>query len=292
MYWGHDLTTHTPHVKPAAATLEPVAGEGWFRKVARGDNVWQTMTDFSQLEIPALEDSMSHIIVPAAFGPDFELEPVDAQHLPVGGVWSPGYHAQLNTYDRQGTDKSGTVIFHNGFGRNNTDQLVYEPDGDLVENYAAIVYPGGPRGSSDNTRVGLAHDEASWLEYGIHGYWQTAQTGDPLDLLKAAAKTHVKYYAQPLDTFTITPTREFRTAGNVGAIDRLGDQQPYKYIDDFIVGDVVSAAVKKGALQKELPGRITKVTLTQVDSDRNVDVTLDVVPEVGATSLDGGPEAP
>ena len=112
--FGNDNTVHQLHVRPTGENLEPHVGEGAYRKAARGDNIWDSMVNLSQILGPPAHEGG----VPVT-GPDFELVPIDAttgrttkrgslDELHAGLEVGPGYHAQLNTYDRQGTNREKT----------------------------------------------------------------------------------------------------------------------------------------------------------------------------------------
>lgn len=278
VYFGIDTTVHQIHKKPTIG-LEPDIGQGAFRKVARGDNVWDSMTNMSQIEGPP-----AHTGGVPVTGPDFELQPVDEEDQPTtidrktkkteeegvkARAWQPYFHAQINVSDRQGTNKEKDVIWHCGWGRNNLTDFEYAPNGDEIQNYCVCVNPGGPKSSSDFTSRAGSHNPVSWKEYGILGSWITAGQVDALSVLQAAADAKVAAYAWPLQNIVILPKRQGEIGANV----------LYTYMDDYKVGDVISASVKKGALQMKGAGRVMQVTLKQVPNSVVAQEEVLLIPE-------------
>src|SRR6201985_1027386 len=76
VFFGIDTTVHHPHKKPAKF-LEPGEADGAFRKVARGDNVWESMQNLTQIEGPRAHAGGTPIK-----GPDLDLQPIDAEPPP------------------------------------------------------------------------------------------------------------------------------------------------------------------------------------------------------------------
>lgn len=270
--WGSDTSieykynsvmTLVPGSGPRPTKLaSPVANDGVWAQETRGQNVMDSI------------DSL----VSAVIGPEWELNPIDAAH-PGSGAYPAAttnpYYAELNTYERQGADKTATVIWHRGFGKNNLDEMTWEPNGDLVRNYQVVVWPGGEASRRDSKHKALSHDEASWLELGIYQGWEVSQTKDSQKLLQAKADTYVKTYTNPLDVFTIVPSRE-RTG-------TFGGEEPYRYMDHFKIGDTITAIVRHGYMQKTLTGRVMSVTLSVDGSGGTVSTSLDCVPSLGPT---------
>jgi hypothetical protein len=284
VYFGIDHTTHQIHVKPIG-DLEPDADQGSFRKVARGDQIWESMVNLSQIEGPPVHEGGIPVL-----GPDFELQPVDEETEQTTynrtaktygtRAWTPYFHAQLNVYDKQGEDKSGTIIWHYGWGRNNLRDCEYAPNGDEIKNYAVAVNPGGPSSSSDFTSRAGAHNPKSWEEYGILGAWITAGQVDPLSILQAAADATVEAYAWPLEAIVIYPKREGELSGNV----------LYTYMKDYKVGDIIKASLRKGALNFAGSARVIQVTLKQVENGTSEEAIEEVLvtPELGEGEVEKG----
>lgn len=292
VYFGVDTTVHQIHKKPKVG-LEPDIGDGAFRKVARGDNIWESMQNLTQIEGPPAHTGGIPIK-----GPDLDLQPVDADHPPTTidrhhkeaeeeGIkerpYGPYFHAQMNVADKQGTDKTSEITWHCGWGRNNLRNFQFAPDGDSVKNYCVAVNPGGPRSSSDFTARAGSHNPSSWEEYGIIGSWITSGQVDSLSVLQAAADAQVAAYAWPLQNIVVYPKR----SGDVTS-DVL-----YTYMDDYVVGDVIAASVRKGALHMLGSGRITQVTLQQVSnsqggSTKQVQEEILLIPEIGETEAEQG----
>ena len=189
----------------------------------------------------------------------------------------------MNVSDKQGTDKSDTIIWHHNWGKNNLANFQFAPNGDEVNNYAVAVNPGGPRSSTDFTSRAGSHNPNSWKEYGILGAWITAGQVDPLPVLQAAADAQVEAYAWPLQAITVYPKRQGDLKSDV----------LYRYMDDYIVGDVISASVRKGAFRMRGEGRVTQVILKQVAADnggstREVQEEVLLIPEPGESEAQAG----
>lgn len=295
VYFGLDTTAHQIHKKPKVLT-EPDEGDGAFRKVARGDNVWESMQNLTQIEGPPAHTGGIPII-----GPDLELQPIDANHPPTTidrhhgktepeeREYQPYFHAQMNVHDKQGSDKQGVIKWHCGFGKSNLHNFHFAPNGDEVKNYAVAVNPGGPRSSSDFTARAGSHNPASWEEYGILGEWITAGQVDSLPVLQAAADATVQAYAWPLQAITVYPKRQGEISGDL----------VFSYMDDYEVGDIISAYVRKGAFRMRGAGRVTQVILKQVTEagSRLAQEEVLLIPEVAdgeaergddLSGLDGG----
>lgn len=290
VYFGIDTTVHQIHKKPSKG-LEPGEGDGAFRKVARGDNVWESMQNLTQIEGPPAHEGGIPII-----GPDLDLQPVDADNPPTTidrhhgktepeeRPWAPYFHAQMNVSDRQGTNKEKEITWHCGWGKDNLKNFQFAPNGDEVKNYAVAVNPGGPRSSSDFTTRAGSHNPNSWKEYGILGAWITAGQVDSIPVLQAAADATVGAYAWPLQAITVYPKRQ----GDLTGVGNL-----YTYMDDYIVGDVISAVVRKGAFAMTGAGRIMQVILTQVTSQEGAwsneaQEEILLIPEIGEDEAEKG----
>jgi hypothetical protein len=251
--WGVDTSVHTGP-KPTKIE-EPQPGDGLWAICQRGQNVWESIGQLSE----------------AAIAPDWDLRPIDVDHPGAEVLWLPGFYAEMNVYEKRMVDRSNTVVFHKGFGKNNVQDMTWEPDGDAVRNYAVEVYPGGERDRSDANRKALAHDQASWEEIGIYETWNSSNSTDSNEVLQLKADAWVAAYKEPPDFFTITPNPEGAAFGTAEA--------PYRYIFDFTVGDLIGAAVKVGYMVHEGVGRVRQVTLNH-DGASTMSTTLECVPDV------------
>ena len=101
--------------------------------------------------------------------------------------------------------------------------------------------------------------------------------------MQAKATSTVEAYAYPLQAITIVPKQQ-------GTSD-AEDTSVYTYLDDYFIGDVISAAVKKGAFRMEGAGRIVSVTLEQVKGSKGaalrVQEEIALVPEVARSPTPG-----
>jgi hypothetical protein len=214
--------------------------------VRRGDQVWNTWLQMSQ-----------------TLGPDFELEPRDD---------GDGYYAQLNTFTRQGTDKSGAVQFHHGTGRQNLEALSFV-EGEEYTNLAHVLdkdlkYRETRTNASALVRTGpyIAWDATDF---------DTSHTSeaDSRAVLDAHGDDILAAYSVPLIALNLTLFAD--------------TDDGYHYLDDYAVGDTIGVAGKAGFLElPEAPYRVTRVTLSQ-DGD-NVRQGLEVVADrTSGDTIDG-----
>jgi hypothetical protein len=189
--------------------------------------------------------------------PDFELEPHD------DGV--DFFYARLNTYIRQGNSDPSRLIFHDGFGKDNAT-ITYTPGGKII-NLAHVLSTG------DQERVTVIDFDSSGA-YGIYNSWDT--TGLPAgatDALYEYGQQLVDAYGDPPDYFTTTPNLDMGL----------------HYHDHFLVGDAMTAVIRRGALVRSMTADIVSVTLKQADQAGNVATELDSRVIVGSTTDDVPP---
>jgi hypothetical protein len=254
--WGYDSSTPQG---PKPTTSPPQSGDGVWRRVERGTNVWESLTNTQQ----------------TLLGPDFRFRPVDTEHPGVQGVPPSGFMVEFDTADKLGTDRHDSVIFQHNFGQDNAENVNHEPDGDSTRNYWVQVYPGGERNRDDTARRALVHDGDSWDAYGIYGGWESSGQHDSPQVLREKARAWVKAYATPPDFFTVTPR-----------IDRPGVPL---YGHDYFVGDVITAQAKRGYRGLNLVGRVLQATIRQVDAAGNTRVELDCAPSLDPLITDPDP---
>lgn len=251
--WGHDDTFHQA---PRGENNSDGTPSLW-RQIKRGDNVWTSLQNVQQTLI----------------GPDFRFRPVDADHPGVQGVPPPGFMVEFDTYERLMTDRTDSVLFQHGFGTDNAEGVVHEPDGASVRNYMVVVYPGGERARTDADHRALAHDEASWRSIGIYMGWESSGQNDGAEILLDKARAYVRAYTNPPDFFTVLPR-----------IDAPGVP---RYAHDYFVGDLIRVQARKGYREVNLLGRITSATVRQEDAAGNARVEVECVPPIDPTVGDG-----
>lgn len=187
--------------------------------------------------------------------PDFELEPRDKTF---------GVYARLNTYDRQGSADPTRILFHDGFGLDNA-LITYRPGGKVITHNHVLS-------TGDETRVTLA-DLASSAEIGPYIQWDsTDYPARATGALQDHAQQTIDAYGTPPDYFSVTPNLDCGLC----------------YLDDFAIGDALSAAVRRGQLQRQFTGDITRVVLAQADAAGNVRTEIEVAVTVGRTTADEG----
>lgn len=263
--WGVDTsqryryataTTIEPGVGSRPADMgHPVAGEGLWSSVKRGQNVFAAIQNISE-----------NIV-----GPEWRLRPTTFFD---GQPYEDWAAVRLDTADEFGTDLTlgdNPVVFHRGFGRNNLSGYVVTEDGDKVKNYVTETWPGGPSGRTD-AHMAFVHDDDSWHEYGIMEDWIAARTKEPMAVLRERAKLLVALYKDPPHFVDITLAPESEN----------GVEFPYRYGRDFEEGDVVRAICKLGYMSENHKGRVMQVTLST--DDTGVPVTsVQMVPDIDAT---------
>lgn len=248
IWWGLDLSTQQG---PKPTTDPPDPGDGIWGRAQRGANVWDTITNFLQVE----------------GAPDMNFEPIDAEHPPTVGPYIPGFMCQLHTDDKFERDKTKDVFFQFNYGSNNAEEFIHEPDGDSLRNYWVEVNPGGEKHRGDEKNKGLAQNEASFQEYGIYMGWESAKAKYTKAGLEARARRWVNAYSEPPDFFTVDP-----------APDKPGVPQ---FMEAYTVGDRIRAGGRKGFFVQELTGRVVQATLKQRDQSGGANVSLDCVPDIG-----------
>jgi hypothetical protein len=244
--WGQD---DTPHQAPRGQNNADGNPSMW-RHITRGDNIWDSLRNVQQTLV----------------GPDFRFRPVDADHPGVQGIPPAGFMVEFDTYELLQTDRTEQVVFQHGFGTDNAENVVHEPDGASCRNYMVVVFPGGERGRTDDAHRALAHNEASWHEIGIYQGWESATQQDTADVLLEKAKAYVKAYAVPPNFFTVTP--------------RIDSEVVPQYARDYFVGDLIRAQARKGYSEIDLTGRILSAAVRQEDASGNTRVDLECVPNI------------
>lgn len=208
-----------------------------------GQNVWDAWMD----------------IVEGIDGPDFRLLPDDS---------GPDEVCGLDTFGagQMGTDRTAEVQFHFGFGRTNLGNFTYEPDGAVVRNrYVAERFDG------------LSFQVAKYLDGmqadGImEGWEQQSESIKSDEGLAETAKGFVKVYGVVPQVFTIEPTWDMGLLGSAAAT-------PWRYPSGFREGDFIRGVARKGNFEMNLTGRVTKVTVNQLNAAENVATQVEIIPE-------------
>lgn len=223
------------HIEPGDADGFP----DWI-EVGRGDRVLEKMKDLSN----------------QVNGPDFEFEPISGQ---------PGAYARLNTYYKQGTDKTGSVAFYYGTMTDNLENIEVSYGEEFVTHVHTL-----DRGAK--YRYTEANVDSS-AEHGIYVYWDatdydTAKLTPAMReaVLRASAKGILAVYGRPLESYTLHCKIETNTS-------------PW-YMRDYKIGDIIKIGGKKGHFEFEDEVRITSIALEQVDAANNIRPRITVSPTV------------
>lgn len=226
-----------------------------------GDNVWDKTIEMAE----------------AVDGPEFDIVPIDEDHDPTG-VWVPGAMGRIDSYapgDMGGDLEFDTPEWNFGWGRTNLDDYTYEPDGAAVTNRFVA--------QSDRGGLRVARYDAGMEDMGILESWeQHTLEGINIMGLEAWAEGNVKAYGEPLQAFTIEPVWDQGVMGSAAST-------PWRYPSGAYPGDAVRVKARFGQFEKEVTGRITKVTLKQQDAAENVKSSIEVIPdEVADVDVDVG----
>jgi hypothetical protein len=96
--------------------------DGTTNTAVTDEDRWINYQRFMTNSYDALVDLSKH-------GSDFELEP---------NFTDPDFYANLNVYDRQGTDKSATVRLQHSFGGDDLDEMTTESGGNLITHALSV----------------------------------------------------------------------------------------------------------------------------------------------------------
>lgn len=199
----------------------------------------------------------------AADGPDWAFLPIDERYDPYDH-FGPGFGVSFIAVQEIGTDKQDEVIFHYGFGRTNLENFTYEPDGALVRNRHVVQ-----NGRGRVYRVAKYGDGMQAL--GIMEGWETGDDAKPAYLAEKA-RLVAESYGDPLPTFTIEPTWDQGLMGSAAST-------PWRYPTGYTVGDRIRVQAKLDRMDLDLVGRVTKVTLTQLNAAENVKSQIECIPQ-------------
>lgn len=225
-------------------------------------------------------------MVEAFDGPDFEFRPIDANH-DLNAIYTPGDMVELRACQKVmppdtsllQSDLTDSVQFHFNFGRTNLGNFIYEPDANnLINRFTAE--------NSNQTIIRVARYGDSIQQDGIVETWEQASQGVDADGLGEWAKGYVTAYGEVPKTFTIEPTWDMGLMGSAAST-------PWRYPTGFQVGDRIRGVTRQGNLELDLTGRITKVTLSQLNEAENVASQIEIIPdtvEVSGIVVDDTPE--
>lgn len=182
--------------------------------------------------------------------PDFELEPRDD---------IPGAYCRINTFNQQGNPDPLGLILHDGFGKDNC-RIDYRPGGKLIT-HAHIL------SQADKLRITIQNSAAA-TEYGAYIWWDsTNYKADNTEALALRGRQLIAAYSSPPDYYDV----------------KLNPDSDMYFMEDFGVGDLMIAAIRRGYLRRRIEGRVVQVTLKQIDDAGNV------VPEIQAAATLGDP---
>ena len=246
--WGENTVTNTG---PKPDNIQsPEEGDGFWRKVERGENVWDSVQNLTQF----------------LGGPEFRLQPVDRDHPGGHDPVPTGFYCELDTFEQPGEiPETPLVVFEHGTGIDNAENITYEPDGDVVRNWFRQVNPSGEKNRQDASAGVTAQKKGSQEDFGLMQGWESSGQKDSLDVLREKAKSMVNAYGRPPDFFTVTPR-----------VDQAS--QVPQFVRDFVVGDFIRARADRGVRSINEIGRVMSVTIAAIDQAANAKVTVECVP--------------
>ena len=151
---------------------------------------------------------------------------------------------------------------------------MFQPDGLKVCNYAVVVTPGGEDSPADDMHRRLTQDVDSMIDYGIMERWESSGVDDAQPLiLQEKADQIVEAYGKLPEYVTVVPVAE-RQQGIAGA------GEPYRWMDDFEVGDRIQAACRQGYLEKHVDARVMRVTVSDKGHATPVRTAIDLAPTI------------
>ena len=220
-------------------------------KVGRGDEVFGDMTQLAQgVNAPDISIDVLDVEDPTAY-PDYMV---------------------LNCYDRQGTDRTaggGAVVLQCGYGLQNLTGFKLTP--------AAFVTHAHVLGDGGHPRVTRFHALSS-RQRGVYVRWIATQLkvdASDTTALEQIAEAIIKAYGLPLHAYAITMKPD--------------SLQGKRLLRDFGIGDVVTAGVKEGYLNREIAARVMAATVKETGKVRDTITSLTVVPSlVNDEDIGGG----
>lgn len=223
-------------------------------KITRGDEVWATIGDLAE----SLDNPFDVELVPQEIG--------------------QGNYALVNTYIKQGTDKSTTLKFHYNWGKSNLDKFSSRPSGSVVVTHDHVL-------SQDLEHRGTAAAEGPSARFGPYVKWDALSRNvdpsepDPDAILAGFGKGTVMAYGEPPKFFTFSTRLD------------TGDSNVPTYGRDFLVGDLGHVVAKKGYGFFNEQARIRKVTIKQANYSKNmVYAEIEAVPTILISSDVNSPE--
>jgi hypothetical protein len=221
-------------------------------KVGRGDEVFGDMKQLAQ----------------GVAAPDISVDVLDVEDPDA----YPDYMV-LNSYDRQGTDRTtgaDAVVLQCGYGLENLTGFKLTPSAFVT--HAHVLGDGG------HPRVTRFHALSS-RQRGVYVRWVATQLKvDPSDTtaLEEIAAAIIKAYGVPLHAYDIKMKPD--------------SLQGRRLLRDFGIGDTITAGVKEGYLNREIAARIMAASVKETGKVRDTITSLTVVPSLVDDEDIGGDE--
>lgn len=247
---AYNTTDQNDRGVPDVGIIRGIDGDGGGTeviKVSRGDETFGTIDELGK----------------AFLGPDFEFEPLD--------YTDPGYvgaYAKMNTYEKQGADKTDDIRLQFNWGKCNLDGYTERPSGTAVVTHAHRLSPNAKH-------RGTAAAAAPSARFGVYVDWdvvnaepQGADDDAKNAVLAGFGKITVQDYGEPPAFIDVT-------------LKVAVDGQPFlRYGADYGVGDEVNVSAHRGFYRRSFDARITKVTLRQTNAQRSTLPSIELVPSI------------
>lgn len=216
------------------------------------------------------------------FGPDVELRPLtDAAN--------PTALCELVThYPKRGTDKSESVVFEYGHGRQSATEADVVPADDPCNYFIAIG--ASPTGAGDWRIACIAQHAGSIAAFGqLADFEDRSETTDRATLRNYAA-AQVAERQNPVAFFSFTQAPQWIASPPIPTTDDPQGSPPSFGLDaDYYIGDTIALRIQPdgtddASLQQTLIGRVTDAEITELESGQVV-VRCDCSPELDSASV-------
>lgn len=212
-------------------------------------------------------------------GVDFELQPLDR---------TDGVLAQLNTFPRQGSDKSAQVRFEFNWGRDNCQNVIYTPNAGVINE---SVWQGqAEEGARPPFYLSRQADSAG--AYGVFRQFTGASDISAVGTLQEHAQAEASILAFPTDDFEIVPAVEgvaadpqtgARSAVNPATGRAYGIPPLCHPNGAYWLGDTVGGIAQldsRGLIKAILKGRVTRIELSSQGQAGEARVKLTCAPQL------------
>lgn len=217
-------------------------------------------------------------------GPDVELVPIiNATH--------PTALAQLYTYyPKRGTDKSASVVFEYGHGRQSAIDYEVTPAGESACNYLMVT--GAQRVGSADWRIAfVAQHAASIAQYGLLAKYEDRSETTDRTTLADYATSQVGQLHDPTAFFSFTQAPTTLPLPPEPTGDGFGTPPSFGRAADYYLGDTIALRIQPvgtddPSLQQTFTGHVTDAQLTEL-ANGQIQIQVDCGPEIDTSGVTG-----